>query len=306
MTSRRDHLDTRAIVLLLGCCLFWGFQQVLVKATLPEVPPLLQAALRFVGASVLLWLWCRRRGVALFVGDGSLWLGLTAGALFCGEFVCIYLGLQHISASRLTVFLYTAPFWVAGVLPLRVVSERLRGPQWCGLALAFAAVVYAVSGGLTVRHDDALWWLGDALALASGALWGLTTVLIRSTRLVGIGAERLLFYQVALSGLVLPFVSLALGESWSLAFSGFAWTSIVVQTVLGAFLSYLVWMWLLGHYPATQLSVFVFLTPIFALLFGALWLGEAITPDLVAALVGVSLGIVLVNRQPAVRVANKS
>ena len=64
--TRREHLDSLAISLLLACCLFWGFQQVLVKATLSEVPPLLQAAVRFAGATVLLWLWCQRRGVALF------------------------------------------------------------------------------------------------------------------------------------------------------------------------------------------------------------------------------------------------
>ena len=39
MTVRKDHLDVTATTLLLACCLFWGFQQVLVKATLAEVPP---------------------------------------------------------------------------------------------------------------------------------------------------------------------------------------------------------------------------------------------------------------------------
>ena len=301
MNNRRDHLDTLAISLLLACCLFWGFQQVLVKATLPEVPPLLQAAVRFAGATLLLWLWCQHRGIALFERDGSLWLGLQAGALFCGEFVCIYLGLQHISASRLTVFLYTAPFWVAAVLPLWVRSERLRLQQWLGLALAFVAVVYAVSGRASAQavHEQAWWWLGDALALGAGALWGLTTVLIRSTRLVTLSAEKLLYYQVAVSAFVLPMVSLQIGEVWYFDVSAFAWTSIAVQTVVGAFLSYLVWMWLLGRYPATKLSVFVFLTPIFALVFGTLWLGESVTPDLVIALIGVSAGIVLVNRKPS-------
>ena len=51
MNHRREHLDTLAISLLVACCLFWGFQQVLVKATLPELPPVFQAAIRFVGAT---------------------------------------------------------------------------------------------------------------------------------------------------------------------------------------------------------------------------------------------------------------
>ena len=56
---------------------------------------------------------------------------------------------------------------------------------------------------------------------------------------------------------------------------------------------------MLGHYPATRISVFVFLTPMFALLFGALWLNEAVTVTLVFALAVVAVGIVLVNRRPA-------
>jgi drug/metabolite transporter (DMT)-like permease len=301
MTERRLQLDFLAVTLLLVCCVFWGFQQVLVKATLPEVPPVLQASLRFMGATALLWIWCRVRGVALWSSDGTLKAGLLAGLLFCAEFVCIYLGLQHTSASRLTIFLYTAPFWVALLLPLFVKTERLALMQWIGLLLAFTAVAFALQDGLhhnKVGDASPMWWLGDALALAAGALWGLTTVVIRSSSLIKISPEKLLFYQVAISAALLPFVSWQLGESWDVHWSIFATSSIVLQTVVGAFASYLVWMWLLGRYPATKLSAFVFFTPVFALLFGAWWLGETITPSLVAALVGVAAGIVLVNKKP--------
>jgi drug/metabolite transporter (DMT)-like permease len=225
----------------------------------------------------------------------------VAGILFCAEFVCIYLGLQHTSASRLTIFLYTAPFWVALLLPIFVKTERLALMQWMGMLLAFVAVAFALQDGLhqnTTNDSSAMWWLGDALALAAGALWGFTTVVIRSSTLIKISPEKLLFYQVAISAALLPIVSLQLGESWSVRWSVFAATSIVLQTVIGAFASYLVWMWLLGRYPATKLSAFVFFTPVFALLFGAWWLGEAITPSLVGALAGVAAGIVLVNKKP--------
>ena len=294
MTSRRNHLDALAIGVLLACCVFWGFQQVLVKATLAEVPPVLQAAIRFAGATALLWLWCQARGIALFERDGTLAAGLLAGVLFCAEFVCIYVGLQYTTASRLTIFLYTAPFWVALLLPLCVKTERLGVMQWAGLFLAFVAVAYALQDGLQTASTG--WW-GDALALGAGALWGLTTVVIRSTRLATISPEKLLYYQVALSAFILPFVSLQLGEVWNLEVSVFAWGSLLIQTVAGAFASYLAWMWLLSHYPATRLSSFVFLTPIFAMVLGTLWLGEAVSVHTVAALVAVAAGIVLVNKK---------
>ncbi|MBA4327970.1 MAG: EamA family transporter [Polaromonas sp.] len=297
MTTRKTQLDTLAISLLLACCLFWGFQQVLVKATLTEVAPAFQAAIRFAGATVLLLLWCAWRGIRLFTADGSLRAGLLAGSLFAAEFAFLYLGLQYTSASRLTVFLYTSPFWVAALLPIWVSSEKLRPVQWAGLACAFAAVAFALREGFSA--GGASTWVGDLMALAAGMLWGLTTVVIRASSLARVSPEKLLLYQIAVSTVALPLISLALGERWSWSFSAFAATSLLLQTVVGAFASYLAWMWMLGRYPATKISVFVFLTPLFALLFGVVWLGEAATPSLLAALVLVALGIVLVNRKPA-------
>ena len=295
MIDRKDHLDPRATALLLACCAFWGLQQILIKTTVAEVPPLWQAAVRMSGAVVLLWLWCRWRGVPLFERDGTLLGGLLAGALFAGEFTGIYLGLQRTSASRLTVFLYTSPFVVALLLPRFVRSERLRGIQWIGLAIAFCGVVLAFSESF--GHSTSSQLHGDALALMAGILWGLTTLAIRTTKLATASAEKALFYQIAVTALILPVLSLAMGEEWGFAYSGYAWFSIAVQTTIGAFASYLAWMWLLRHYPATRISSFTFLTPLFALAFGVMLLSEPLTLQLVLALAGVALGIVLVNRR---------
>ena len=292
--QRKDHLDGLAIGILLACCMFWGLQQILVKSIVHEVAPLFQASLRCIGACVLLMLWCRVRGVKLFERDGSLWAGLLAGGLFAAEFACIYLGLRHTTASRLTVFLYTSPFWVAALVPLFVQSERLRPLQWLGLACAFVAVAFAMREGMGGGGAT-----GDLLGLAAGALWGLTTVSIRATGLTRISPEKLLFYQIATTAVAVPWISLALGETWSFDWSPLAWGSMLAQTVVGAFASYLAWMWMLGRYPATKISVFVFLTPLFALLFGTLLLHEPVTTTLLVALGLVALGIVLVNRKPA-------
>jgi len=295
MIARKDHLDTLAVTLLVFCCAFWGLQQILIKTTVGEVPPLWQASIRMAGAVVLLWAWCAARGVKLFERDGTLPGGLLAGALFAGEFTCIYIGLQHTSASRLTVFLYTSPFVVALLLPRWVPKERLHGVQWFGLALAFGGVVVAFSESLGHSSRDML--LGDALALLAGLLWGLTTLAIRTTRLATASAEKTLFYQIAVTAALSPFLSLLLGETWSFSYSGYAWFSVALQTVIGAFASYLAWMWMLRHYPATRISSFTFLTPLFALIFGVALLKEPLTLQLMLALAGVGLGILLVNRR---------
>jgi drug/metabolite transporter (DMT)-like permease len=302
--SRLHHLDATAIAILLACCLFWGFQQVLVKATVAEVAPVFQAFVRFAMATVAVLAWCLWRGVRLGSAHeprGAMVAGVLAGALFAAEFACIYIGLQYTTASRLTVFLYCSPFWVALLLPRFVPGEGLRGWQWLGLAGAFAGVGLALGEGLLGPAKAALpqAWLGDLLGLLAGLLWALTTLTIRATPLGRVAPAKQLLFQVGISTAVLPLLSLALGERWSLDFSAFAATSLLVQALVGAFASYLAWMWLLTRYPATKISVFVFLTPVFALLFGAWWLGEPVTPGLLAALALVAAGIVLVNRKPA-------
>lgn len=294
--QRKDHLDTFAITLLVVCCAFWGFQQILIKFAGREIPPLWQASVRMAGATALLWLWCQVRGVKLFTRDGSLQGGLLVGLLFAAEFCLIYLGLQHTSASRLTVFLYTSPFWVALLLPRFVPTEKLRGIQWVGLCIAFAAVGVAFSEAFTHSSMPGQ-WKGDAMGLAAGMFWGLTTIAIRTTKVASIQAEKSLFYQLSVTATVCPLLSLALGETWSFDYSALAWGSVFLQTAVGAFASYLAWMWMLRHYPATQMSTFTFLTPLFALVFGVVLLGEPLTTQLVMALVGVACGIVLVSRK---------
>ena len=225
-----------------------------------------------------------------------LWFGLLVGLLFAGEFVFIYLGLTHTSASRLTVFLYTSPFWVALLLPRFVHAEKLRRIQWIGLTLAFAAVAVAFSEAF-LHGSSPGQWIGDTMGLAAGMLWGLTTLAIRTTKIATAAAEKSLFYQLGVTAAVTPLLSIALGESWGFGYSAMAWGSVFLQTAVGAFASYLTWMWMLRHYPATQMSTFTFLTPLFALIFGVVLLGEPLTLQLVLALLGVAAGIVLVSRK---------
>ncbi|QEA12816.1 DMT family transporter [Comamonas flocculans] len=300
---RKSQLDSLAVGLLLACCLYWGFQQALSKATLVEVAPIYQAFWRFALGTLALLLWCRLRGISL-AGPaqprGVSRAGVQAGLLFAGEFIFLFLAFKYTTASRATLFLYCSPFWVALVLPWFVRSEGLNRLQWVGLVCAFFGVLLALGDGW--RGDDAAHadaWIGDLLAVVAGLLWGLTTCMLRASPLQHARPEKQLLWQMGVTTLVLPPVSWLLGEHWQLDFSVFAWFSLLVQGLIGAFVSYLVWMWMLTRYPATRMSVFIFLTPVFTLLIGAAWLGEPVTPTLLGALTLVAAGIVLVNRRGA-------
>jgi drug/metabolite transporter (DMT)-like permease len=306
MTDRKLQLDTLAVASLVGCCFLWGLNQVAAKAALPEVPALQQAAIRSLGGALLVWAWAAWRGIRLFERDGTLPGGLAAGLLFAAEFACIFIGLQFTSASRMVVFIYLSPFVVALGMPFIARSERLSVLQLTGLTAAFAGVAWAFAEGFTQPALGERQWLGDALGVAAGVLWGATTLAIRATRLTATSAEKTLLYQLAISGIALAAAACVAGTPLPRQLSLLAWSSLAFQIVVVSFASYLLWFWLMRHYPATRLASFTLLTPVFGLLMGALLLGEPITLRLMVALVAVAAGIVLVNRpQPRMRLTSE-
>lgn len=296
MTERKAALDATAIVSLVTCCALWGVNQVAVKLALVEVPPLTQAALRSLGAAALVFGWAFARGIPIFARDGTLRGGLAAGALFAAEFACIFGGLEFTSASRMAVFIYLAPFVVALGMPYIARSERLVPVQLAGLVAAFGGVALAFAEGFTQPSVGERQWLGDLLGVVAALLWGGTTLVIRATKLSTASAEKTLLYQLAISGVLLALAAPLSGEALPSSVSaGVAWL-LVFQIVVVTFASYLLWFWLIRHYPATLLSAFSLLTPVFGLLAGALLLGEPITTRLVIALAAVAAGIYVVNR----------
>jgi drug/metabolite transporter (DMT)-like permease len=297
MSERKSHLDALAVASLVFCCFLWGLNQVAAKVALREIPALWQAAARSIGGALLVWVWARFRGIALFERDGTLGGGLLAGLLFAGEFACVFFGLQFTTASRMVVFIYLAPFVVALGMPFISRSERLSAPQIAGLAIAFAGVAWAFAESFTKPAAGHRQWIGDGLGVLAALLWGATTLAIRATRLTVASAEKTLLYQLAVSAVLLGLGALATAAPIPREVSALAAGALAFQVAVVTFVSYLLWFWMIRSYPATRLSAFTLLTPVFGLLLGAVLLDEPITTRLVIALITVSIGIFLVTRK---------
>ena len=96
----------------------------------------------------------------------------------------------------------------------------------------------------------------------------MTTLTLRGTRLGSALPEKALLYQLAVSAAALGLASLVAGEPWPAQLTGASLWPLAFQTVVITFASYLVWFWLVRHYPATRISAFTLLTPVFGLLAG--------------------------------------
>jgi len=289
-------LSPGAVALMLMLCLSWAFNQIAVKLALPDVPPMLQALTRSVGALPVLLIIAWARGVRLFERDGTLWPGVSAGVIFGIEFVLIYRGLLLTSASRAVVFLYTAPFFVALGSTL-FLGERLRASQWGGLALCFAGVALAI--GVPQANVDANVLLGDLLIVGGGALWAATTLLVKATALIKAPAEKGLGYQVALSIPILIFAAWISGERITHVPHVLSLSLLAYQAFWVVGTTFTLWFALVKTYSASKLSAFTFITPLFGVAASYVIMHDVLTAAFGAAALLVIAGLYLVNR-PAI------
>lgn len=272
-------------------CAAWGLQQIAVKVAMTGITPILQGGIRSALAAALLLGWMFSRRQPLLAVDGSLRPGLLAGVLFALEFAFIYVGLSYTNASRMVVFLYTAPCFTVLGLHLWVEGERLALHRLLGVALSFAGIAVAFSDGF----DHGGHWIGDLCGVLAAVFWAATTVLVRATPLARISAAKVLLYQLGTSAALMLLLSLLVGEAGATLLTPAVLMAMAYQIAIVAFASYLIWFWLLTRYLASRLTVFTFLTPLFGVAFGVVLLNERLSITFALAALLVVGGIVLVN-----------
>jgi len=297
-TERRDGIDAFAAGAMMVLTLSWGLNQVLVKVANAGYNPVLLTVGRSAIAAVLVFLWCHWRGIRIFERDGTLPAGILVGVLFGIEFVLMFFGLDYTSAARGTLVFNTMPFWV--LLGAHFwLGEKITATKFAGLVLAFAGVALVFSDKGSLGAGGGL--KGDLMLLAAGAAWGATIIIIKVSRLNTASAEKTLLYQLVVSSIFsIPLVPLAgplLREPSILATA-----SLLVQAVYVVSFTYVVWFWLMRRYPASGLSSFTFLSPVFGVVFAVALLGEPFSWRILVAMLLIVAGLIIVNR-PARRAA---
>lgn len=298
MREPRQALDFTATSLMLLLCFIWSLAQISLKYTAPDMAPILQIALRSIGAIVLIAVMVILRKQPLFTIKSGWMAGLVIGVLFAGEYYLLGEALRLTLASHATVFLYTAPLFAALGLHIFSPDERLRPLQWLGVFMAFIGIAFSFYGQddsvNTVLSPNVL--LGDFLALLAGLCWGATTVVVRGSRLQYATATEVLFYQLA-AAFVLLLTGAFLTDQMHITWSKALLISLFFQVLIVSFISFLIWFWLLRKYLASRLGVLSFMTPLFGVILGVVLLGESLERDFVLGAMCVVIGILLVSGQ---------
>jgi drug/metabolite transporter (DMT)-like permease len=294
--QRKDRLDAFGGSVLFGVTLLLAFNQIIIKAVNEGFQPVFFAGLRSALAVLFVWAWLvwRRRPPRLT--RASLMPGLLIGALFALEFMFLFVALDLTSVGRASVIMYSMPVWFA-ILAHYGLGERITLLKAAGLALAFTGCALAL---LTRPSTGEASMVGDLCALGAAWGWALTAFVARRPAMRAEGPEMQLFWMVLVSAPILilaaPLFGPLIRDLQLLHLLGLLFQASVV--VAGGFIA---WLWLMSVYPSSTVASFSFLTPVLALLLGALIFGESLTWSILVAALLVAGGIVLINRPAPAR-----
>ncbi len=275
--------------------LFWSSAFGAIKVSLEYAPPILFAGMRtllcglVVALAALVW-----GGRANLRRDWLIYLILAVLN------VVLFMGLQtftilYMPSGSAAVVIYLQPILV-GLASYLVLNEQLSVPKLVGLVLGFSGVVVVSTGSLSGSSLGTP--LGVAFGVGSALSWTLGTVYFKwyGERLSTLWAVAVPF---SAGGVVLTGLGLVLEPLSSISWTGTYFASFLYTALVGTALAWMLWLGLVKAGEASRVSAYVFFVPLASVLLGAAFLGETLSPWLLAGAALVICGIYLVNRQSA-------
>jgi drug/metabolite transporter (DMT)-like permease len=264
-------MRSRLVWLLL--CAIWGSTWLFIKVGLNDLPPLSFAAIRFVIASVILWIIIAVKRVGLpktardwlmLAGTGVLGFTVNYGLIFWGE--------QYISSGLAAVLQSTIPVFGLLFAHVHLPAERMTFQKVNGVLFGVIGVAVVFSNQLSIAGPRALAGCVAIVISAAGAAY--SNVLIKR---YGMKLEPTMIAGGQMSFGLVPMLV------FGLAFEGnpvqFRWTasavfSMLYLAIVGSVIAFILYYWLVQHMDVTKSMLIALVTPVFAVLLGLVVLDE--------------------------------
>lgn len=278
-----------ASLLLIAPFFLWGTSMVAMKGVIPHTTPLFMAGVRLLPAGVLILIAAAIMGRPQPKGwDAWLWIALFAvvdGTLFQGF---LAEGLVRTSAGLGSVMIDSQPLAVA-LMSLWLFQETIGFWGWLGLGLGVSGIsliglpdewIFHLFGSgveISIGNWQELFASGEWLMLLAALSMAVGTVLIRfvcryADPVVATG------WHMIIGGLPLwGMSSVVESQQWQNLVPS-DWVALGYATIFGSAIAYGLFFYFASSGNLTSLSSLTFLTPVFALLFGNLFLSEVLSP----------------------------
>ena len=244
----------------------WGFNFVVVKIGLQDLPPLLFSTMRFIFAAIPLIFFIKRPAIPwrLLIGFGLFQFALQFGFLFSG----MKLGFP---AGLASLVIQLQAFFTIGLAVL-ILNERPRAAQLCGAIIALAGIIL-----VAVNVEGTATLLGLLLIIAAALSWASANIVIKAIGKVNPLALVVWGSLIAAPPLLLASLALEGPAAWTAAAAHFSWRSagaILFQSYPNTILGYGIWSFLMRKYPTATIAPFPFLVPVVGMLSAAFVLNE--------------------------------
>jgi drug/metabolite transporter (DMT)-like permease len=276
---------------LIALAAIWGASFLFMRIAVPEFGPLALTALRVGIASLCLLplaLWHGHRGALRTHWQAIAIVGLFNSAL---PFVFFGVAALAINAGLSSIFNATAPLWGALIAWLWL-HDRLSPWRVLGLFIGFVGVVFLAWDKASFKPGDH--GVSEGLAIGACLLatlcYGFAANYTRQ-RLAGVPplAVAAGSQAAATAVLLLPGLWFAPAAMPSAT----AWGSVIVLALLCTAVAYLLYFRLIAHVGAPRAITVTYLIPVFAVLWGALFLREEITLSMAAGCAVILVGTAL-------------
>jgi drug/metabolite transporter (DMT)-like permease len=252
----------------------WGSTYLGIDLAVRTMPPFLMAAVRFLIAGPLLYVWATRRGDRSDRPTLRHWVSafvIAAPMLAIGN-AAVGWAEQSLDSGTASLIVATVPLWMA-LLDRVFYAQRLARATVVGLVVGFGGVALLVAGGTGGSARAAIVLVFSSLAWAVGSLWSRGAPLPRRP-LVSAAM------QMIAGGVILAGVSAASGE-----LSGFhptavsleSWLGLAYLVVAGSLVAFTAYTWLLRVAPISLVGTYAYVNPVVAVLLGTVILGEPLT-----------------------------
>lgn len=289
LTMRREIAGWVLLVLT------WGSTWSVIRFGLRDLPAFTGAALRFGLAGLLLLglALARREPLGRTPVERRLWL-VQAVLTFTIPYGTIYWAERVVPSGLTSVLFATFTFFVAGFAHWLLPGERLRGATVAGILLGFTGVTLLFWDDLTRLGGARLFPVAFIVLLAPFSS-GLSQVLIKRWG-QGVSVLSLTAVPMLLGASLLGLVAVLAEQPARIHWTAAAVGSVLYLAVLGSAVSFLVYFWLLQRMTATGLSFLSYLTPVVALIVGAIVLDETLSSAMLAGIATIFAGLALVLR----------
>jgi drug/metabolite transporter (DMT)-like permease len=261
-----------AYLVFIACCLIWGSTFLAIRIGNEAVPPVWAATLRLLLAAPLLAALVvvtrqrfprgrALRGALLF---GVFNFGVNLSLLYWGE---------RVVPSGIAAVLYATVPLTTALLAAAMGVERLVPRKLVAAVVAIIGVAIIFAG--EIRFDVPFEGLLAVFLAATAA--SLSSVFLKQAPQPSAIAANAV--GAAIGAVVCGAVTLLLGEDHSLPTTVAGWWPIVYLTLAGSLGAYVLYTWLVQHWPVTSASMIGVVVPVIAVILGALAKGEQRAPE---------------------------